>query len=445
MILTTVIVGAVCAALGFLIRAMMGVGKPLDVSAFDQRLGGIEKALREEATQARREQADAARAAREELQKSISTLGAAVGDKVKESAQMQTEVNQTLAETLRHSLNENVQRIDLLRTAVGDGLQKIQKDNAEKLEKMRETVDEKLHATLEKRLGESFKIVSERLENVQKGLGEMQTLASGVGDLKKVLTNVKTRGTWGEVLLGNLLEQVLTPEQYSANVATKKTNERVEFAIRMPGQGQDPVWLPIDSKFPKEDYERLLTAQEAGNADEAHAAGKSLEERIKRFAQDVCEKYVSPPQTTDFCIIFLPSEGLYAEVIRRTALVELLQRQHRVMVAGPTVLGALLNSLQMGFRTLAIQKRSSEVWETLGAVKTEFGRYGELMNKVKLKLEQAGKTIEETQVRSRAIYRQLQNVERLSDEKTATIFSVETSAEKFLEAVIEENEAEAGR
>ncbi len=417
-----VIVGVVGAAVGILAGMWLSGRKSLTPEALDQRLGSVERLLREEAAIARREQAEAARAGREEMQKSVATLGNVLGEKVKDSADVQAKVNNTLGENVRHSLAENAQRVEHLRTTVAEGLQQIQKDNAEKLEKMRQTVDEKLHATLEKRLGESFKLVSERLENVQKGLGEMQTLANGVGDLKKVLTNVKTRGTWGEVLLGNLLEQILTPEQYAANVATKKTSERVEFAIKLPGQGEAPVWMPIDSKFPKEDYERLLAAQEAGHAEDAHAAGRALEDRVKKFAQDICEKYISPPQTTDFGMMFLPSEGLYAEVIRRTALMELLQRQYRVLVTGPSVLAAFLNSLQMGFRTLAIQKRSSEVWEILGAVKTEFGRYGELMNKVKEKLEQAGKTIEETQVRSRAIYKQLRGVEQLSDEKTTALF-----------------------
>jgi len=273
-----------------------------------------------------------------------------------------------------------------------------------------------LHATLEQRLGESFKLVSERLELVHKGLGEMQTLASGVGDLKKVLTNVKTRGTWGEIQLGNLLEQILSPEQYAKNVATKLgSNDRVEFAIKLPGKERDGevVWLPLDAKFPQEDYQRLVEAAEQANVALVDETGKMLEARIKNEAKSIKEKYLDPPRTTDFAILFLPTEGLYAEIIRRIGLTDLLQREYRVTVAGPTTLAAILNSLQMGFRTLAIEKRSSEVWSLLGAVKTEFGRFGEILDKTQKKLQEASNTIETASRRSRAIEQKLKDVQQL--------------------------------
>jgi DNA recombination protein RmuC len=281
---------------------------------------------------------------------------------------------------------------------------------------MRQTVDEKLQGTLERRLGESFKLVSERLEAVYKGLGEMQTLATGVGDLKRVLTNVKTRGTWGEVQLGMMLEEILTPDQYETNVATKDGSERVEFVIRLPGRGEDKdeiVWLPIDAKFPLEDYQRLVEAQEQGDVDAADTASRQLEVRIKGCANDICSKYLNPPKTTDFGILFLPTEGLFAEVMRRPGLSQTIQRTQRVVIAGPTTLWSILNSLQMGFRTLAIEKRSSEVWNLLAAVKTEFGKYGEVLAKVQKKLQEASNTVDTVAVRSRAIERKLKTVEGL--------------------------------
>ena len=282
---------------------------------------------------------------------------------------------------------------------------------------MRATVDEKLQSTLEKRLGESFKQVSERLEQVYKGLGEMRNLATGVGDLKKVLTNVKTRGTWGEIQLGNILEQILTPEQYAINVQTKKnSNERVEFAIKLPGQDSDKdqvVWMPIDAKFPQEDYQRLLDAQDEADKDAADKSIRNLEMRIKAEAKAIKEKYIDPPNTTDFAIMFLPVEGLYAEVLRRPGLCDILQRDYRVVVTGPTTLAALLNSLQMGFRTLAIEKRSSEVWELLGVVKTEFGKFGDVLSKTKKKLQEASNTINKAEVRTRAIERKLREVQEI--------------------------------
>ncbi|HJO63254.1 MAG TPA: DNA recombination protein RmuC [Desulfobacterales bacterium] len=297
--------------------------------------------------------------------------------------------------------------------------------NQEKLEQMRSTVDEKLQTTLEKRLGESFKQVSERLEQVYKGLGEMRSLASGVGDLKKVLTNVKTRGTWGEIRLGNILEQILTPEQYEVNVAIKKnSSDRVEFAIKLPGQNVDKdtiVWMPIDSKFPQEDYQRLIDAQEAADKEQAEKSIKNLETRIKLEAKKIKEKYIDPPYTTDFGIMFLPVEGLYAEVLRRPGLCDTLQREYRVVVTGPTTLAALLNSLQMGFRTLAIAKRSSEVWELLGAVKTQFGQFGDALSKTKKKLQEASNSIDSAEIRTRAIERKLRDVQEIPEKDSVEL------------------------
>jgi DNA recombination protein RmuC len=310
---------------------------------------------------------------------------------------------------------DNNANIEKLKVGVETKLVALQTDNAAKLEEMRKTVDEKLQATLETRLGESFKLVSERLEQVHRGLGEMQTLASGVGDLKRVLTNVKTRGTWGEMQLSRLLEQMLTAEQYAANVTTKKgSNDRVEFAIRLPGKEEDvEVFLPIDAKFPIEDYQRLLDAQDRADLPAIDEAAKALEIRIRGEARTICEKYIDPPNTTDFALLYLPIEGLYAEVLRRPGLVEMLQHDYRVTVAGPTTLTAILNSLQMGFRTLAITKRSSEVWKVLGAVKTEFGKFGDIIDAAKRKIEAASRQFEQVDVRTRAIQRKLRGVEAL--------------------------------
>jgi len=306
------------------------------------------------------------------------------------------------------------EQMEKLRASVDGRLDQIRADNTAKLEQVRQTVDEKLQGVLEQRLGESFRTVSERLEQVHRGLGEMQTLASGVGDLKKVLSNVKVRGTWGEVQLGSLLEQVLGPEQYDTNVATNEFNgARVEFAIRLPGHDLGPVWLPIDAKFPVEDYQKLTDAQEAGDAGATEAAGRQLEQRIRQSARDICNKYLNPPRTTDFAIMFLPTEGLYAEVVRRAGLLDTIQRDCRVVVAGPVTLWAILNSLQMGFRTLAIQQRSSEVWTLLAAVKTEFGKFGAVLEKVQKKLHEASRQMDQAGVRTRAIERKLRKVQEL--------------------------------
>src|SRR6266567_3382910 len=302
-----------------------------------------------------------------------------------------------------------------MRSVVDLRLKQLQEDNSKQIDKMRATVDEKLQGTLEKRLGESFKLVSDRLEQVHQGLGAMQQLASDVGGLQKVLTNVKTRGGWGEVQLGTLLEQLLTPEQFARNVKTREeASNHVEFAIKLPGdENGAPVWLPIDAKFPTEDYYRLIAAQEKGDMTAIDEAIKSLETQLKRSAKDICQKYINPPRTTDFALMFLPTEGLYAEAIRRVGLVEQVQRECRVIFAGPTTLAALLNSLQMGFRTLTIQKRSSEVWNLLAAVKTEFGKFGEALSAVKDKLDQAAKHVDNVAVRSRAITKKLRDVEEL--------------------------------
>jgi DNA recombination protein RmuC len=322
----------------------------------------------------------------------------------------------TLHQSLSSLTESNAQRMTEVRATLEAKIKDLQQDNGSRLEEMRKTVDEKLHATLEQRLGESFKLVSDRLDKVHQGLGEMQQLAIGVGDLKRVLTNVKTRGTWGEVQLAMLLEQVLTPDQYAGNVETVPgSGERVEYAIKLPGADEHgvPVWMPIDAKFPKEQYERLADAADRADADGVAIAGKELEAAIRREAKTIATKYLSPPLTTDFAILFLPTEGLYAEVMRRPGLADDLQRTYRVSIAGPSTLSALLNSLQMGFRTLALEKRSSEVWQVLGAVKTEFGKFGEVLSATKTALERAAKNIEKAETRTRQMTRKLKSVEAL--------------------------------
>lgn len=327
-------------------------------------------------------------------------------------------MERSLREEVARTRTENTAVLESIRRTVAEQMTEMRRDNTEKLEVMRQTVDEKLHRTLEERLGESFRLVSERLEQVHSGLGEMRTLAGGVGDLKRVLSNVKTRGIWGEVQLGALLEQILTPEQFARDVRVRPTSrDVVEFAVRLPGphdDGSGEILLPIDAKFPQEDYERLLIASEQADAQGVEQASKALEIRIRNSARDIRDKYIAPPHTTDFAILFLPTEGLYAETLRRPGLCEQLQRDYRIVAAGPTTLAALLNSLQIGFRTLAIQKRSGEVWETLRAVKAEFAHYGAVMEKVKKKLDEASSTIEkEVTVRTRAIDRRLRTVEEL--------------------------------
>ena len=331
---------------------------------------------------------------------------------IREEMSRGREENANVAKTQREELGKSLEGV---RSIVDLRLKELQEDNAKQIDKMRATVDEKLQGTLEKRLGESFKLVSDRLEQVHQGLGAMQQLASDVGGLQKVLTNVKMRGGWGEVQLGALLEQLLTPEQFARNVKTREESaDHVEFAIKLPGdENGAPVWLPIDAKFPTEDYHRLIAAQEKGDASAIEESMKSLETQLRHSAKDICQKYINPPRTTDFALMFLPTEGLYAEAIRRVGLVEQVQRDCRVVFAGPTTLAALLNSLQMGFRTLAIQKRSSEVWNLLAGVKTEFGKFGEALSTVKDKLDQAARQVDNVAVRSRAITRKLRDVEEL--------------------------------
>ncbi|HEX7644617.1 MAG TPA: DNA recombination protein RmuC [Burkholderiaceae bacterium] len=340
---------------------------------------------------------------------------------------------ESLNQTLAALTESNAQRMGEIRATLEARIKDLQTENGLRLEEMRKTVDEKLHATLEQRLGESFKLVSDRLEKVHQGLGEMQQLAVGVGDLKRVLTNVKTRGTWGEVQLAMLLEQVLTIDQYGKNVETVPgSGERVEFAIRLPGQdeGAKPVWLPVDAKFPKEQYERLAEAAERADADGVAAAGKELERAVRNEAKTIAEKYLSPPLTTDFAVLFLPTEGLYAEVMRRPGLADELQRMHRVSIAGPSTLTALLNSLQMGFRTLALEKRSSEVWQVLGAVKTEFSKFGDVLAKTKSTLERAAKDIESAETRSRQMARKLKSVEALPSETAQLLLGTDAEADE---------------
>lgn len=341
--------------------------------------------------------------------------------------------------TITNLTQLNETKLENIRKSVEEKLREIQKDNGEKLEKMRLTVDEKLQSTLEKRLSESFKIVSNNLESVQKGLGEMQNLAKGVGDLKAVFTNVKARGYWGEIQLSNILEQFLTPEQYLTNVKTKaKSNDFVEFAIKLPGKNNiDTVLLPVDSKFPIEDYSRLVTAEESGDVETVEEARKKLDTQIKKCAKDINEKYLDPPYTTDFGIMFLPTESLYCEVIRNTDLCETLSQKYRVVVSGPSTFVALLNSLQMGFRTLAIEKRSSEVWELLGIVKTEFSKFGDLLDKTNKKLLEISNTMSDATRKTRTIERKLKNVEALPITDENSFYDISSN---FLDESSEETE-----
>lgn len=361
----------------------------------------------------------------ERTDKRLDEFRVAVAEDARKARSEGAEQQQRFAESLGGRLAEltqrNEQRIAEMRTTLEQQLQRLQADNAAKLEQMRATVDEKLQATLHTRLDASFKQVSDRLEAVQRGLGEMQALATGVGDLKRVLSNVKTRGIFGEAQLGTLLEQVLVPEQYAVDIATVPGSaERVDFAIRLPGdEVQSQVWLPIDAKFPREDYERLIDAQERADADAASEAASALERRIREEAKQIRSKYVSPPHTTDFAILFVPTEGLYAELIRRPGLFETLQRESRITLAGPTTLNALLNSLQMGFRTLAIQKRSSEVWRLLAGVKNEFGKFAGILEKAEKQITTVGRSISEASRKSRTIERQLGKVEQLPVEGAA--------------------------
>ena len=354
---------------------------------------------------------------RDELSKSLKSFEDRFAVNVKEFNELQKQKFNDLSNKQTELIQSTEMKLDRMREIIEARLKLIQDDNSEKLEKMRATVDEKLHKTLEERLSQSFKIVSERLELVHKGLGEMQTLAVGVGDLKKVLSNVKTRGILGEIQLGNILEQILTPEQYSRNVATRKgSRDHVEFAVKLPGKDDsgEVVYLPVDSKFPLENYHSLVNAYEHGDLAAIEEASKLLESNIKKCAKDIRDKYIDPPNTTDFGILFLPIEGLYAEVVRRPALLEVLQREYKIMIAGPTTLSAFLNSLQMGFRTLAIEKRSSEVWKILGAIKTEFEIFGKVLTKAQEKINQASHEIDDlVGKRTRKIQSKLKSVQEM--------------------------------
>jgi DNA recombination protein RmuC len=406
----------------------------VDLSPLEQAVKSIqeacERSVRDEISRNRLEASAAQLQSRTELAASLKNFNDSILKGMTGMAEAQHKQFEGFTVQLATLTDSNQRKLEQFRLTIEEKLKSIQEDNAKQLEQMRVTVDEKLQGALEKRLGESFKQVSERLESVYKGLGEMQALATGVGDLKRVLSNVKTRGTWGEVQLGAMLEQILTPDQYEKNVATNfNSAERVEFALKLPGQGNgidEIVWLPIDAKFPIEDYQRLVDAQDQADPALAEEASRQLEVRIKLCAKDICTKYLNPPNTTDFAILFLPIEGLFAEVIRRTGLVEHVQRECRIVIAGPTTLWSILNSLQMGFRTLAIQKRSSEVWNLLAAVKTEWTKYADVLARVQKKLQEASNTIEDAERRTRVIGKKLKTVQELPATEAESLLLLET-------------------
>lgn len=386
----------------------------------------------------RSEQREDAKSGREEQSRGLASLGDAQARRIKEIGDLQRQSLEAFSQQLTNVSRLNEEKLEAMRGTIEAKLLELQKGNEEKLEKMRATVDEKLHTTLEKRLGEAFSSVSQRLEQVYKGLGEMTTLASDVGDLKKVLSNVKVRGTWGEMQLASLLEQILMPEQYASNVCTRpNSKERVEFAIILPGakDGGAPVLLPIDSKFPIEDYQRLVAASETGDAVLLAKARTALRDRVIEEAKKIKTKYVEPPHTTDFAILYLPIEALYAEVLRIDGLSETLMAQHRVAPAGPTTIAALLNSLQMGFRTLAVEKRSSEVWTLLGVVKSEFEKFGGILEKTRQKIEQAGKELESAQRKTKTINAKLRKVQELPAAEQELSLAADVSEEEDSDAV----------
>lgn len=424
---TTLTVALVIVVLARSSRAFQDAGKELR----DELRKG-----REEAKGLREELSAGLRSANDTLSKTLESMG-----------RLQENQLEGMTKQLKELTDSNQGALDRIRMTFDTRVKELQEGNEKKLDEMRKTVDEKLHDTLEKRLGESFKLVSERLEAVQKGLGEMQTLATGVGDLKRVLTNVKTRGTWAEVQLGAILEQILTTGQYEKNVRVKdESSEAVEYAIRLPGPKDDPgacVWLPIDSKFPQEDYLRVQEAAENADAEAVQRSTDALARTVRTAAKDIHDKYVNPPSTTDFGIMFLATEGLYAEVLRQPALVENLLHRYRVVVAGPTTLSAILSSLRMGFQTLAIEQRAAEVWKVLGAIKTEFGKFGEVLNKVKRQLNIASRTIEQTDVRTRAMERRLRSVEQLPEEEAVRILELPAGGEEVIEPEEPEEEGTA--
>jgi DNA recombination protein RmuC len=407
--------------------------RSLDFSTFvnnltllEKNIERVERTIREEVSKIRDDSLNLNKIMREELTKGLFDFMKEVRAQISETSSMQKNQFEIFTKQLGILVQTIEQRLDRINNTVENRLKLLQDDTNKKLEDMRAVVDNRLHETLEKRLGESFKLVSERLEQVHRGLGEMQNLASSVGDLKKVLTNVKTRGIWGEIQLENLLSQILSPEQYDVNVTIKKgSNERVEFAIKLPGKNDDNgvVWLPIDAKFPQEDYYRLLDYYDKCDEKGIEEAKKQLERSIKNCAKDIKEKYINPPYTTDFGILFLPVEGLYAEVLRLPELVENLQRDYRVVIAGPTTLAAFLNSLQMGFKTLAIEKRTSEVWKLLGAVKTEFAKFGYHLEKASEKILKAHAEIDDAVKKTRNIERKLKDVQELPSDEVEKILS----------------------
>ena len=403
-----------------------GAGDLAQLPAHLQTLGAqnerLERELRTELAQARGEATHNAQTARGELTTTLGQFAQNLQNQLGTMAHVQNERLSALTQS-------NEQRLDTIRVTLEQRLEVLRGDNAQKLEQMRATVDEKLHATLEQRLGESFKLVSERLEQVHQGLGEMKTLATGVGDLKRVLTNVKSRGGWGEVQLGALLDEMLSPGQFAQNVATRPgSRDVVEYAVKLPGRSEDgePCWLPIDAKFPLDDYQRLQDAIEHADIAAVEASRKALEAFFKVEARKIRDKYVEPPHTTDFAILFIPTEGLYAEAVSRAGLADTLQRDFKVMLAGPMNLAAMLNSLQLGFRTLAIEKRSTEVWRVLGAVKTEFGKFGEILAKTKEKLDQVGKTLDDAGRKSTTIARKLRDVEALPEAEADRLLTGDT-------------------
>lgn len=419
LIILTVLAAGISVLLIILLKRSLNNRLPqleTQLTALEKNHEKTERALKEEIVRNREEANNSSRQLREEVVHSLKSFNDSLLKQMTNISELQEGRFNTFSNHLSNLTQTNEQKLDKMRETVDERLKSLQEDNTKKLDKMRETVDEKLHATLERRLGESFKLVSERLEMVHKGLGEMQNLAIGVGDLKKVLSNVKTRGILGEIQLGNILEQILTAEQYATNVVTKKgSRDHVEFAVKLPGKDDtgEVVYLPLDAKFPREHYDALIAAYEHGDPAAVEETAKLLEGNIKRFARDIKDKYIDPPHTTDFGIMFLPVEGLYAEVVRRPGLIEILQRDFKIIIAGPTTLAALLNSLQMGFRTLAIEKRSSEVWMLLGAVKTEFGKFGDILEKTQKKLTEASNTIADAASKSRNIEKKLKNVQEL--------------------------------
>jgi len=411
------LVVAIVLMVAFILIVLFSKGKSSNAAEIKEIGSRVESTAKDEICRNRDEYAKNAGQNRTESAESFKIFQDTMLKRMGEIVQLQTTQSDGLRKQVTELTQSNEARLEKLRETINNQLKSIQDDNSKKLEEMRKTVDEKLHETLEKRLGESFKLVSDRLELVHKGLGEMQTLALGVGDLKKVLTNVKVRGIWGEAQLASLLEQYFSPEQYEKNVAVRKNSaDRVEFAIKLPGKDTDsdkPVYLPIDAKFPQEDYTRLCEAQELANPALVEQCSKALELRIKSEARTIRDKYINPPVTTDFAIMFLPTESLYAEVLRRPGAVESIIKEFKVIVAGPTTCAALLSSLQVGFCTLAVEKRSAEIWKILGAVKTEFGKFGDLLDKTHKKMVEAGNVIEDAAKKSRTIEGKLRKVQEL--------------------------------